>query len=92
MNDNIKLIAVAAGSFTMVGIAAHDCFKIVRREKARRAEIVKNKNLTLAALANAQVRMEKKLASGSYLPNVFDLINDLDEEVEFEMIALRYDQ
>ena len=92
MNANIKLLVVAAGSFTIVGIAAHDYFKTVRREKARRAEIVKNKNLTLAALANAQARMEEKLESGSYLPNVFDLANDFHEEVEFEMIALRYDQ
>lgn len=92
MNANIKLLAVAAGSFTIAGIAAHDYFKTVRREKAARAKIAQDSFLYALAATSAQARIEKKLESGSYLPNVFDLANDFHEEVEFEMIALRYDQ
>lgn len=92
MNANIKLLAVAAGSFTIVGIAAHDYFKTVRQEKAARAKIAQDSSLYDLAATSAQARMEKKLKSGSYLPNVFDLANDFHEEVEFEMITLRYDQ
>lgn len=92
MNANIKLLVVAAGSFTIVGIAAHDYFKVARQEKAARAKFDQDSFLYALATTSAQARMEKKLESGSYRPNVFDLANDFHEEVEFEMIALRYDQ
>lgn len=92
MNDNIKLLAVAVGSFTIVGIAAYDYFKTARQEKASRAKIAQDSLLYIQAVTAAQARLEKKLSRGSYLPNVFDLANDFHEEVEFEMIALRYDQ
>jgi hypothetical protein len=88
MNDKTRY-AVATSLFTVSVLSAAYYIKTLKTERAKRREIDKNLQLDLAAIRLASERLKIKLDCGDYDKNFYRFFEDMQNEIEFQKIAIR---
>ncbi len=92
MNDKTKFILAVSFSAGVVIAGSIIMYKVERDYRAKRREIEKNLELDRAAIRNARARMLNNLKNGRY-DDGFDvntIMQEMNQEIEFEKIAVRY--
>lgn len=87
MNKNEKVyIAVTVA---VVAVTAVRYVKFRQEERARRAKIIVDADAQIEAINAAAKTMQKRIRAGEYIDKS---LNDVMTDLDFEVIALRYEE
>jgi hypothetical protein len=90
MNQTERNVTAVA-CLILTGVQVVKSLKTIRTERAKRAEIQRNLELDLEAIALAGERMSEKLADkNSAFRSLADLEADMTEEIQFQQMIVRY--
>lgn len=91
MNNTFKTV-IALGGTLYVGAVVVETVKIIRSGRKERAEIERESKLDIEAIKNAANVMTDRIQRGYYDGKLTKMFTDLDQEIEFEKIAVRYNK
>jgi hypothetical protein len=90
--NKIETEAVAVACLVLTGVQVVKSLKTIRTERAKRAEIQRNLELDLKAIALAGARMSEKFDEENFtFRSLADLEKDMYEEIKFQQMIVRYE-